>query len=64
MNSSDAALHELLAVRPVEKELVIIVSSDKGLCGALNTNLLREAAQFKADKTKFIAVGRKGPCPC
>jgi F-type H+-transporting ATPase subunit gamma len=52
--------HPLLEVREGGKELVILISTDKGLCGALNTNLLKEAAKFSAEKTIFIAVGRKG----
>jgi len=52
--------HPLLDQREVKKELVIIVSTDKGLCGALNTNLLREAAKFDPEKTVFITAGRKG----
>ena len=52
--------HPLLEQREVKKELVIIVSTDKGLCGALNTNLLREAAKFDPEKTVFITAGRKG----
>jgi F-type H+-transporting ATPase subunit gamma len=52
--------HPLLEQREVKKELVIIISTDKGLCGALNTNLLREAAKFEAGKTVFITAGRKG----
>ncbi len=52
--------HPLLEVRPVAKELVIIVSTDKGLCGALNTNLLREALKFDAANTIFVTLGRKG----
>src|SRR5476649_1754940 len=51
--------HPLLERREVKKELVIIISTDKGLCGALNTNLLREAARFDAEKTVFITAGRK-----
>src|SRR3982751_4245620 len=39
---TDAKLHPLLEVRPVKRELVLIISTDKGLAGALNTNLLRE----------------------
>jgi F-type H+-transporting ATPase subunit gamma len=39
---------------------VIIVTSDKGLAGALNSNLLREAAKFDRDTTAFITAGRKG----
>src|SRR5512133_1694497 len=35
--------HPLMEARPVAKTAVILVSSDKGLCGGLNSNLLREA---------------------
>src|SRR5258707_10915487 len=52
--------HPLLQQREVKKELVILVSTDKGLCGALNTNLLREAAKFDPAKTVFVTAGRKG----
>src|SRR5438309_6815593 len=38
--------HPLMEVREVKKRAVIIVSTDKGLCGGLNGNLLREAAKF------------------
>ncbi len=51
--------HPLLAVRPVAKELVLIIATDKGLCGALNTNLLREANQFNRDTTTYITAGKK-----
>src|SRR5213080_1379897 len=57
---TDPRFHPLLAIRPLKKELVLVVSTDKGLCGALNTNLLREAAKFDPAKTVFVAVGRKG----
>jgi len=54
-------LHPLLAHRAeVKKELVLVISTDKGLCGALNTNLLRELGQFDPAKTAFVSVGRKG----
>jgi ATP synthase F1 gamma subunit len=56
---TDARLHSLLQVREVKKELVIVISTDKGLAGALNTNLLREAARFEAGRTGYIVVGRK-----
>jgi F-type H+-transporting ATPase subunit gamma len=51
--------HPLMEVRDVKKRLVIVVSSDKGLCGALNSNLMREAAKFDRDSTIFITAGRK-----
>jgi F-type H+-transporting ATPase subunit gamma len=54
-------LHPLLQERKeVKRELAIVISTDKGLCGALNTNLLRELNRFDAAKTTFVAVGRKG----
>ncbi|MEP7078960.1 MAG: ATP synthase F1 subunit gamma, partial [Chthoniobacterales bacterium] len=56
---TDSKLHPLLQVRSVQKELVVVVSTDKGLAGALNTNLFREAANFDAAKTVYIVAGRK-----
>src|SRR5437879_7294722 len=35
--------HPLMEVRPMRRQGLIIVSTDKGLCGALNSNLMREA---------------------
>ena len=52
-------LHPLLEVRPLRKELILIISTDKGLCGALNTNLFREAANFDQTKTAFVVSGKK-----
>lgn len=52
--------HPLLESRPGGKRAVIIVSSDKGLAGALNSNLIREAGKFDKDTTVFIAAGKKG----
>ena len=52
--------HPLMEQRPVKRRAVIIISSDKGLCGALNTNLLREAARFDKDTCVFICAGKKG----
>ena len=51
--------HPLMEKREVRKRSVIIVSTDKGLCGALNTNLLREAANFDKQTTIYITAGRK-----
>jgi F-type H+-transporting ATPase subunit gamma len=52
-------LHPLLHIRDVKKELVLIISTDKGLAGALNTNLFREAAHFDPAKTAFVVTGKK-----
>jgi F-type H+-transporting ATPase subunit gamma len=51
--------HPLLEVRPVTKRAVILIAADKGLCGALNSNLFRLAAQFDPAATVFITAGRK-----
>ena len=51
--------HPLLEVREVRKRAVILVGTDKGLCGALNTNLFRVAQQFDQANTTFIAVGKR-----
>jgi F-type H+-transporting ATPase subunit gamma len=58
-NSGDFT-HPLMEKREGGKRAVILVSSDKGLCGALNSNLTREAFKFDKDTTVFIAAGRKG----
>ena len=49
----------LMEVREVKKRALIIISTDKGLCGALNTNLLREATKFDKATTIHITAGRK-----
>ena len=52
--------HALMEVRPVKKRAVILITTDKGLCGALNSNLLREAAKYDKDTTVYVCAGRKG----
>ncbi len=51
--------HPLLEKRPVKRKALIVITTDKGLCGALNTNLLREAAKYDA-KALYVSAGRKG----
>src|SRR5437588_9060331 len=51
--------HPLLDVREVRKCAVILIGADKGLCGALNSNVFRLAAQFDIQSTVFITAGRK-----
>src|SRR6266536_5927675 len=52
--------HPLIEIRQVKKRAVILVSSDKGLAGALNSNLMREAAKFDRENTVYVTAGRKG----
>jgi F-type H+-transporting ATPase subunit gamma len=51
--------HPLLEVREVRKRAVILIGGDKGLCGALNSNLFRLASQFDPQTTVFITGGRR-----
>src|SRR5215470_17795045 len=51
--------HPLLAVRAIRKRAVIVVGTDRGLCGALNTNLFRLAGEFDPATTTFIALGKR-----
>src|SRR5882672_4373962 len=51
--------HPLLEVRPVKKSAVILVAGDKGLCGALNSNVFRLAGRYDPKSTVFITAGRK-----
>lgn len=57
----DEVLHPLMEVREVDNVAVMIVSSDKGLCGAYNNNLLRLAWSSLKESTphKLVAVGAK-----
>jgi F-type H+-transporting ATPase subunit gamma len=63
---ANPSAHPMLEVRPVQKALLILITADRGLCGAFNTNLNRRAeAFFKEMKAKgvqvdLINVGRKG----
>jgi F-type H+-transporting ATPase subunit gamma len=56
---TDPRLHPLLEIRPLQKELVLIISTDKGLAGSLNTNLFREVTKFDTAKTVYVVTGRK-----
>lgn len=62
--SGDAGVHPLLAVRPEQKVLVVVVTADRGLAGGFNSNLLRLAQRFvdehQGKEVSFELVGRKG----
>jgi|RhiMetdeSRZDD1v2_1073273.scaffolds.fasta_scaffold722106_2 F-type H+-transporting ATPase subunit gamma len=56
--------HPLLEVRAEERILLVVVTADRGLCGAFNANILRAATAFLRDhlpqKVTLATVGRKG----
>ncbi len=51
--------HPLLQSREGKRELMLVVSTDKGLCGALNTNLLKKVRSESGSETHYVTVGRK-----
>jgi F-type H+-transporting ATPase subunit gamma len=51
--------HPLLQKREGGKELVLIISTDKGLCGALNTNLGKKIRAEVSKDADIVTVGRK-----
>ena len=61
---TDQSAHPLLAQRPVEKILLVLITADRGLCGAFNANLFRAAEHYLAEhssqQVSLLLVGRKG----
>ncbi len=51
--------HAFLAQRPVKTRGIILVTTDKGLCGPLNGNLFKLVLDIK-EPAKFAVIGRKG----
>lgn len=70
ISSSDSeGTSEYTKARSEEKVLLIAITSNRGLCGAFNTNVIKQAiqlvqehytAQLSARKLSFIAIGKKG----
>jgi F-type H+-transporting ATPase subunit gamma len=62
---AEREIHPILAVRPRKTVEVLVMTSDRGLCGAFNTNILRGATQYidslkrEGFELSFSAVGRK-----
>src|SRR5690348_16883505 len=52
--------HPLMEKSEIRKRAILAVSTDKGLCGALNSNLGREVLKFEKGSTVYVAAGRKG----
>jgi F-type H+-transporting ATPase subunit gamma len=55
----DGSLHPFLQPREVKTRGILLVTTDKGLCGPLNANLFKLATEIK-DDAKFVVVGKKG----
>ena len=57
-----AGVHPLLAERPEEKVLLVVVTGDRGLAGSFNANVLRRARQAvgRWGKVELLLLGKKG----
>src|SRR5580658_7275530 len=55
----DASMHPFLLQRPVKTRGILLITSDKGLCGPLNTNLFKLVTEIKTP-AKYCSIGRKG----
>jgi F-type H+-transporting ATPase subunit gamma len=58
-NKVDGSLHPFLQPREVKTRGILLVTTDKGLCGPLNSNLFKLVGDIK-DDAKFVVSGRKG----
>lgn len=69
IRQSESLTHPLLTARPIGKVALVVVTADRGLCGAFNVNVLRAAtqrmqaeyAQYATDgNLRLFTVGKKG----
>src|SRR5580658_3331687 len=58
-NKVEESSHPFLVEREVKTRGILLVTTDKGLCGPLNSNLFKLAAEIKTS-AKFCVIGRKG----
>jgi len=65
-NAGSDARHPLMTARPVKNVLILLATSDRGLCGAFNVNLVAKAVararehRAQGRVVSFIALGKKG----
>jgi len=60
----DRSLNPLLDVREPQNIGIVVVTADRGLCGAFNSRIIRQTehtlAQYTPDQVRLICIGRKG----
>ena len=63
-SASTAITHPLFEKREVKHKCLVIINSDRGLCGSYNVNVFRKAEEFLSqetkDKIKLVLIGRRG----
>jgi len=61
--ASSDVLHPAFARREVKRRAIVLVTSDRGLCGAFNANLIRAAEvrmRERREQTSLVLIGKKG----
>src|SRR5262245_33839041 len=57
-------LHPLLTQRPVRRVEIVLITSDRGLCGSFNANILKMGVQFvlsrPSEEVSVLTIGRRG----
>jgi F-type H+-transporting ATPase subunit gamma len=51
--------HPFIEERVIKKRGILVISTDRGLCGSLNANLFREIAKIDSKEASFVTIGRK-----
>lgn len=63
LSVSEKKVHQLMEKREIKKRLVVIVTADRGLCGAFNSNIIKAVNAYMAEignDTPMITIGKKG----
>lgn len=67
VNEDEKSMHPLFADREIKSVAVVVVTADRGLCGAFNTNILKEATRYIEEEVrqkgldyKLYCLGKKG----
>ena len=60
LSSMESLSHPLMTERAIDRTALIVLTSDRGLCGSFNTNSCRHALNALSPDDGVIAVGRKG----
>lgn len=66
VNRTDVSSHPLLEIRKPRRVLLVVMTSNRGLCGSFNSNIVRFAERYIAhnastfDEVQVAAIGRKG----
>lgn len=60
VKSKSEKSHTLLNTKDSQNQMIILITTDRGLVGGLNINLFREIAKSEFKNIKFVVVGKKG----